>query len=102
MAVLPPKTCHALPECLQKLMLEPDSPLADYFPVSFKIDLVGKKFAWLGEVLLPFIDERRLIRAMRGYERGLNEDETARNRRGVESVFVGRFGALGKKLRESR
>ena len=48
MAVMPPKTCQALPKCLQQLMLKIDSPLADYFPSSFEIDLVGKKFAWLG------------------------------------------------------
>lgn len=56
MAVLPPKTCHALPKCLHHLMLERSSPIADFFPSQFEIDLIGKKFAWLGEVLLPFID----------------------------------------------
>jgi len=48
MAVLPPKTCDALPTFMHPLMLEESSPISDYFPSSFEIDLVGKKFAWLG------------------------------------------------------
>ena len=68
MAVLPPKTCEVLPKFLQQLMLKTTSPIADYFPCSFEIDLVGKKFAWLGEVLLPFIDENRLLNAMSNYK----------------------------------
>lgn len=57
MAVFPQKTSWAIPECLQPLMRELDSPIADYFPIDFVIDTLGKKFAWLGEVLLPFIEE---------------------------------------------
>jgi 5'-3' exoribonuclease 2 len=68
MAVLPPKTSTALPAHLRYLMTSSDSPIADYFPSEFEIDLTGKKFAWLGEVLLPFIDDQRLLRAMGNYE----------------------------------
>ena len=71
-AVLPPKTSHALPEVLRPLLLDIRSPIADYFPSEFEIDLVGKKFAWLGEVLLPFIDDKRLLKAMGEYEKKLN------------------------------
>ena len=42
-------------------MLDLNSPICDYFPSEFVIDIVGKKFAWLGEVLLPFIDSNRLL-----------------------------------------
>jgi 5'-3' exoribonuclease 2 len=61
MGVLPQKTFNALPKCLHSLMLDENSPICDYFPSSFIIDIVGKKFAWLGEVLLPFIDSKRLL-----------------------------------------
>lgn len=73
MAVLPPKTCAALPPKLRKLMTQIQSPIADYFPSKFEIDLVGKKFAWLGQVLLPFIDDKRLLKAMANYESDLNK-----------------------------
>lgn len=45
-----------------------ESPIIDFFPSDFVIDLVGKKFAWLGEVILPFLDEKRLLNAMGNYE----------------------------------
>jgi len=48
MGVMPAKTCKALPESLHHLMLNANSPICDYFPSNFVIDLVGKKFAWLG------------------------------------------------------
>jgi len=68
MGVFPTKTYYALPKCLQPLMLDLNSPICDYFPSEFVIDLVGKRFAWLGEVLLPFIDSKRLLDAMGNYE----------------------------------
>ena len=66
--MFPQKTASAVPRGIQKLMLDIDSPIADYFPKSFVIDIVGKKFAWLGEVLLPFIDDMRVLSAMGDYE----------------------------------
>lgn len=44
-------------------MLESTSPIADFYPSDFVVDLKGKKFAWLGEVVLPFVDADRLISA---------------------------------------
>ena len=44
-------------------MLKDDSEIIDYYPKDFFTDLKGKRFAWLGEVILPFIDEKRLINA---------------------------------------
>ena len=67
MGVLPPKTHGVLPKGLHHLMLNTGSVICDYFPEKFVIDLVGKRFAWLGEVLLPFIDSKRLLQAMGDY-----------------------------------
>ena len=55
MAVFPPKTSWAIPLCLQPLMQTTKSPISDYFPTDFMIDILGKRFSWMGEVLLPFI-----------------------------------------------
>lgn len=87
MAVLPPKTSWAVPRCLQPLMLDLQSPIADFFPTNFIIDTLGKKFAWLGEVLLPFIQEDRLLSALGDYEMKLTDDEKTRNRLGNSVVF---------------
>jgi 5'-3' exoribonuclease 2 len=48
MAVFPPKTSWAIPSCLQPLMQTIKSPLADCFPTDFIIDVLGKRFAWMG------------------------------------------------------
>ncbi len=73
MAVLPARTCDALPKFLHYYMKDVRSPIIDYYPSGFHIDLVGKKFAWLGEVILPFIDDKRLLSAITNYERNLTE-----------------------------
>lgn len=67
MAVLPAGTCDALPKFLHYYMKNVNSPIIDYYPSNFHIDLVGKKFAWLGEVILPFIDDKRLLSAIGNY-----------------------------------
>ena len=41
-----------------------DSAIIDFYPSNFKIDLNGKKFAWQGVALLPFVDEVRLWDAL--------------------------------------
>ena len=44
-------------------MINDSSEIIDYYPKDFFVDLRGKKYAWLGEVILPFIEEDRLIKA---------------------------------------
>ena len=44
--------------------------------MDFKIDLNGKKFAWQGVALLPFVDEKRLKKAVKSLFDKLTEDES--------------------------
>ena len=83
-------------------MLDMESPIIDYFPANFYIDLVGKKFAWLGEVLLPFIDDTRLLEAMGNYEEHLNDEEAYRNRFGITNLYINRYGNLGRQINKLR
>jgi hypothetical protein len=45
-------------------MTREDSPIIDFYPTKLKFDPNGKKFSWQWVVLLPFIDEARLVRAL--------------------------------------
>lgn len=60
-------------------MLDPYSPIADFYPSDFVTDTKGKKFAWMGEVLLPFIEEDRLLEAISEKDEGLTPFEKERN-----------------------
>lgn len=88
MGVLPASSNHALPEIFHPLMSDPDSEIIDFYPEDFAVDLNGKKFAWQGVILLPFIDEKRLLAAMEKKYPLLTEDERSRNTHGREVLLL--------------
>jgi 5'-3' exoribonuclease 2 len=88
MGVLPAASNHAIPEVFHSLMSDEDSDIIDFYPVDFPIDLNGKKFAWQGVALLPFIDEKRLLDAMNTRYPLLSQDEHARNGVGKEVLIM--------------
>ncbi|KAH6632947.1 XRN 5'-3' exonuclease N-terminus-domain-containing protein [Boeremia exigua] len=94
MGVLPAASNHAIPEPFRVLMEDPDSPIVDFYPEDFPIDLNGKKFAWQGVAVLPFIDEKRLLAAMATKYPELSPDEKARNEFGKETLMFSAQGEL--------
>jgi 5'-3' exoribonuclease 1 len=56
LSVLPPKSQGLIPHPLGSLLTDEKSPLKDYCPDDFDIDLSGKRQAWEGTVILPMID----------------------------------------------
>lgn len=48
-------------------MKSPASPIVDFYPTDFRVDQEGKRNDWEGIVIVPFIDEARLLQ-VRGRE----------------------------------
>ncbi|XP_045537994.1 5'-3' exoribonuclease 2 homolog [Papilio machaon] len=98
MGVFPAASSSHVPQPWAKLMSDPFSPIIDFYPTDFKIDLNGKKFAWQGVALLPFVDENRLFKALEPYYKDLSQAEIQRNIRGHDRLYVSpshpSYGAL--------
>nr|7OPK_A Chain A, 5'-3' exoribonuclease [Thermochaetoides thermophila DSM 1495] len=88
MSVLPAASRHAIPEVYHDLMTDPNSPIIDFYPEEFEIDLNGKKMAWQGVALLPFIEMPRLLAAMKEREHLLSEEDRARNEPGFDVLLI--------------
>ncbi|KJH53370.1 XRN 5'-3' exonuclease [Dictyocaulus viviparus] len=90
MSVFPAASKEHLPIHWQKLMTDENSPIIDLYPIDFRIDLNGKKFAWQGVALLPFVDEVRLLKTLESVQNTLTKEELARNTTGPNRIFIGR------------
>ena len=60
-------------------MYEPSSEIIDFYPIDFEVDVEGKRYAWMGEVILPFIEEERLLAAIEKRFDQLTEYELKKN-----------------------
>ena len=87
LAVLPPASAKFLPKCFQILMLNDSSPVTEFYPKTFETDLNGKQQDWEAVVLIPFIDEVRLLDAMANVPGHMTEDEHRRNAHGPVGVY---------------
>ncbi|KAG7136829.1 hypothetical protein HYQ45_018876 [Verticillium longisporum] len=88
MSVMPAASRRALPEVFHDLMLNEDSEVIDFYPQEFEIDLNGKKFAWQGVALLPFIDMPRLLAAVEKKYPLLSPEDAARNGIGRDVLLL--------------
>uniref|UniRef100_A0AAR2LD66 5'-3' exoribonuclease 1 n=1 Tax=Pygocentrus nattereri TaxID=42514 RepID=A0AAR2LD66_PYGNA len=87
LAVLPAASKDLLPRCFQHLMTSQSSSIIEYYPLDFKTDLNGKQQEWEAVVLIPFIDERRLLAAMGPCTDLLSNSEKSRNRHTECSLY---------------
>ncbi|RHY53257.1 hypothetical protein DYB38_006712 [Aphanomyces astaci] len=96
LSTLPPTSATLVPPGYQRLMTDPTSPIASFYPISFEIDMDGKRNAWEGVNILPFIDASRLVDAIHLHcpEADLTDAERRRNRPGTAYVFKHDLGAM--------
>ena len=69
-------------------MTSPDSPIIDFYPRDFELDMNGKKMDWEAVVKIPFMEEKRLLNAMAPKDKLLSDDEKRRNDFGVTLKFT--------------
>uniref|UniRef100_A0A8C1VWD1 5'-3' exoribonuclease n=1 Tax=Cyprinus carpio TaxID=7962 RepID=A0A8C1VWD1_CYPCA len=100
MGVFPAASGNFLPQTWRALMTDPESSIIDFYPDDFAIDLNGKKYAWQGVALLPFVDERRLRAALADVYPDLSPEEVRRNSLGSDVLFVGKSHPLCDFIRE--
>lgn len=87
MGVLPDRSKKIVPVGYHDLMTNPDSPIIDFYPRDFELDMNGKKMEWEAVVKIPFIEETRLLSAMSTRDHLLSEREVERNEFGVSLKF---------------
>lgn len=87
MGVLPAASRAHIPRSWHSLMTDPNSAIIDYYPAEFPVDMNGKKHAWQGVAILPFIEEKRLLDALEDVYPLLTAEEVARNSRGADMVY---------------
>ncbi|KAH7396160.1 XRN 5'-3' exonuclease N-terminus-domain-containing protein [Pyrenochaeta sp. MPI-SDFR-AT-0127] len=88
MGVLPDRSKSIVPLAYHPLMTNEDSPIIDFYPRDFNLDMNGKKQDWEAVVKIPFIQEDRLLKAMATKEDQLTPDEKSRNSFGVSLKFT--------------
>ena len=88
MGVLPDRSKKIVPTSYHDLMTAKDSPIIDFYPRDFELDMNGKKMEWEAVVKIPFIDEKRLLSAMSTKDAYLTEDEKRRNSFGVTLKYT--------------
>jgi 5'-3' exoribonuclease 2 len=80
------------------LMTDAQSPLKEFYPTTFSVDLNGSPMKWHGVVKVPFIDEIRLHEVLDETELGLTDEEVSRNTFGETRIFIPVSLAPGKEF----
>jgi 5'-3' exonuclease len=88
LCVLPPKSSRLIPEPLSNLLTDASSPLKDFYPDDFEVDLAGKRKEWEGTVILPMINFSHIQREYSKRISGVNPIEQKRNIKGKSFIYT--------------
>lgn len=89
LSVLPAQSSKLLPPAYAEIMTTPESPLSEFYPPDFAVDLNGKRNDWECVVCIPFIEEGLLLDVVSGinHTQALSRSERLRNIPGTEHSF---------------
>ena len=69
-------------------MTDSSSPIKDLYNADVPLDPNGKHLPWLWVLLLPFVEDQRIVDAFKQCEGVMSEDELRRNKFGNSLMFV--------------
>jgi len=78
LAVLPPACKKLLPKNYQELIVSPDSPIIDFYPIEIYFDMINKDLYWKCIPYIPCIDMDRILECVKDVK--LSKDEDIRNK----------------------
>lgn len=87
LCVLPPSSTRLIPEPLCNLLTDEESPLKEFYPTEFEVDIAGKRQAWEGTVILPMIDFKKIEDEYLRLITSVNPIDFKRNKRGRSFVY---------------
>ncbi|KAL7553084.1 hypothetical protein ACHAWF_016346 [Thalassiosira exigua] len=84
MGCLPPASSALVPRIYRKLMCDHNSPIKQFYPEDFVVDMNGKRNPWEGVNILSFINVNLLKESIKKYcpDSAITADERHRNRVG--------------------
>lgn len=88
MSVLPDRSRKLVPAPYRPFMTEETSPIIQYYPREFALDMNGKKNDWEAVVKIPFVDEKKLLSTLATVEDKLTPEEKKRNGHGASVQFI--------------
>ena len=86
--VLPPSSSNLLPWPLCNLFIEDSSPLKEFYPDNFEIDLAGKKNDYQGILILPFVDINKIKKSYSEKKSLINFRDLKRNCSGRTFIYT--------------
>ncbi len=87
LCVLPPKSSKLIPDPLDTLLTNTESPLKKHCPDTFEIDVSGKRKEWEGIVLLPMVEFELVRSTYMQYIDQVKPDDLKRNVLGRSFVY---------------
>lgn len=87
LCVLPPSSAKLIPEPLSNLLSSDQSPIKEFYPTDFEVDLAGKRRDWEGIVILPMIQFKRIEDEYLRLIQTVNHVDLKRNKKGKSFVY---------------